>query len=139
MSNAYIQVWVRSPIADGEIYDVVSRDKEGLIFTSATPFSFDNSELDEDLFEPRLQMTLHDDVHLADIPEPFESGGLSTIELPQVPLRTDVGNHTLKTPWMTLTYNVSRDTTVNYPCFVTNIHSVFLPNWRITLTPGEVA
>ena len=138
MSKAYMRIWVQK-VGDGADYDNVSSDKEGITFSvqdSESPFSFDNSELDDDLFEPSLSLFLHDEVRIANLPESSTDGAVGEIELPDITLRTHIGDHTQKTKWCTVTYRVDRDTSVDYPCFMTTVLNVTLPNGKITMSRG---
>lgn len=135
MSKAFMQIWVCEPIADGESYDIVSTSNKGITFSSRHPFSFDNSQPDqEDLFQPILKLSLHDNVRIADLPDSNDDGAFGEIELPKMRLKTNVGNHVQKTAWCTVKYDVSLDLSVNYPCFNTIILSVTLPYGSITMS-----
>lgn len=129
MSKAYLQIWIREPIADGEFYESSFSDQEGVTFLSQTPFEFDINK--EDPFEPRLSVALHDDVQTIHTDADCAWG---VIEFPDVILRnTEVGHHKVETAWFTVMYEVMQDTSVTWPCFTTEITCVTLPNAEIQM------
>ena len=132
MRQAYLQIWVCEPVADCKCYQIVSSDNEGTTFSLQQPFLFHIDDTDEP-FEPRLILSLHDDVHIADMPGSCEDGVRGDVRFPEIALKTDLGNHTEETAWLTVIYDVRRGTH-HETCNTTTIRSVTFPNGKISMT-----